>query len=754
MVTLLIGTCIFLFVIVGLLFYIIFRLKHQPVEQQEFNVTEIIQKTTHSYFFSAEGRLLSQSVSPTENQLHLKFRIGQHISEEKKLKNIEKYFESALKFKKNISLKLLEEGENELLRRHDLIFTPVLAGDEVMGIILVFQEMISKNKEKVHQNAHKEMEEQRNYALKQVDEIEAQKNDLELAFKKSSKQHIILQKALLKNERQKEELEKALEIINNHKIELEIANKEIKESSRLKEIFLANTSHEIRTPLNAIIGFTNLLLNSELTENQKRYLDNIKASGNNLLVVINDILDFSKIESGKLTLEQIDFDFRNLIKHTITTLTAKSQEKGIELKYDISPEIPAIITGDPVRLNQILTNLIGNSLKFTNPGGWIRVIATNGKMTGDNLKILFKIEDNGIGISSEKLKYIFQSFTQGESDTTRKYGGTGLGLSIVKQLIELQDGGIEVESQLGKGTAFTFYIMLRVPSLGENNSSPIANKKNTLECNGSNCMNILLVEDNFINQQMAYDTIMNWNNKILIEIAENGKIAVEKVINGNFNLVLMDIQMPEMDGNEATIKIRELPSPKGQTPIVAMTAHALKDEKDKCLKNGMNDYLSKPFDPEELFAKILKFAPNNNTVAANELIKIPTDNKPRIEIAPEAYEYFSTENLKKIYQDNTTKIAKIIGMCHASIPTEIIEIQISFDAKEWEVLRNKAHSLKPKLGYLGMITQQENAKNIEFLSQNHDNHEPKIQDLITQIKNYWEKATPELENYLSTYAIE
>jgi len=754
MVTGLIGTCIFLFFLVGLLFYYIFRLKYKPAAQQEFNVTEIIQKTTHSFFFSAEGRLLSQSVVPAANQLQFKFKIGQHISEEKKLKNIEKYFESALKFKKNISLKLLEDGENELLRRHDLIFTPVLAGDEVMGIILVFQEMISKNKEKEHQNAHKEMEEQRNYALKQVDEIEAQKNDLELAFKKSSKHHIILQKALLKNEKQKEELEKALEIINNHKLELEIANKDIKESSRLKEVFLANTSHEIRTPLNAIIGFTNLLLNSELTENQKRYLENIKDSGNNLLVVINDILDFSKIESGKLTLEQIDFDFRNLIKHTISTLTAKSQEKGIELKFDISPEIPEVLTGDPVRLNQILTNLIGNSLKFTNPGGWIRVIATNGKMTGETLKILFKIEDNGIGISSEKLKYIFQSFTQGESDTTRKYGGTGLGLSIVKQLIELQEGGIEVESQLGKGTAFTFYIMLQVPNLKENNKTHRVNQKNQLNCVGSNCMNILLVEDNYINQQMAYDTIMNWNSKITVEIAENGKIAVDKVINGNFHLVLMDIQMPEMDGNEATQKIRELPTSKSQTPIVAMTAHALKDEKDKCLNNGMNDYLSKPFDPEELFAKILKFAPNTNAMASNELNIKPINNKVDTDTPKEEYEYFNTENLKKIYQDNTAKIAKIIGMCHASIPNEIIEIQKSFDAKEWDVLRNKAHSLKPKLGYLGMLTQQENAKFIELLSQNHDNHEPKIQDLITQIKNYWEKATPELENYLSLYTAE
>ncbi len=745
METILMGIIVGLLLLVSLLFYFIFRIRFQPDAPIDNDSQNIIQKNTLTFQFSPEGILLSQSNIPIDSQFHLHLSIGQHISEHKKLKNLEKYFETALKFKKNISLKLFEEKEMTIIRRHDLIFTPVLINKEVSCVVLVLQEVISKKKENEHLNSHKELEEQRNYALKQIDEIEAQKSELEIAFKKSSKHHIMLQKALRKNELQKAELEKALETINNQKIELEKANKEIKESSRLKEIFLANTSHEIRTPLNAIIGFTNLLLSSELKENQKKYLENIKASGNNLLVVINDILDFSKIESGKLTLEEIEFDFKNLIKHTISTLTVKSQEKGIELKYDISPEIPEVIVGDPVRLNQILINLIGNAIKFTNTGGWVRLMATNGKISDDRIKILFKVEDNGIGIAPEKLHHIFQSFTQGESDTTRKYGGTGLGLSIVKQLIGLQNGEIEVESQSGKGTAFTFYIFMKI---GKNkNAGRIKHQSKSTPQLLSDHMKILLVEDNLINQQLAHDTIKAWNNKIEIDLAENGRLAVEMVIKKSYHLILMDIQMPEMDGIEATRKIRQMGETKNQTPIVAMTAHALKNEKDNCLNMGMDDYISKPFDPEDLFAIISRFCPNQST---NQVEKKETIVSPEPGLDTEkTYVLFNTSNLRKIYHNNNSKISKIVRMCFESIPNELTDIQRSYDLKDWESLRNKAHALKPKLGYLGMSTQQDNAKTLELLSQNPNQDSAKLQEIIFEIKEYWETASSEIEDYLT-----
>ncbi|MBI9065741.1 MAG: response regulator [Salinivirgaceae bacterium] len=744
MENILVGANIILLLGVGMLILIIYRLNTKKEATEVINYSELIQKNTSSLIFDLNGILISTTIKKEENQILGKLQLGDNISEFKEFKNIDKYFESCKKFKKTVSLKLVEREENKIGSRHDLIFTPIQKNEELDSILVISQKIVTKKGDSTHLTQNKELEEQRNYALKQIDEVEAQKSELELAFKKSSKHHIMLQKAMRKIETQKNDLEKALDTINIQKAKLEKANKEIRESSRMKEIFLANTSHEIRTPLNAILGFTNLLLNTDLELSQKKYLDSIKASGNNLLVVINDILDFSKIESGKLTLEQIDFDFRNLVKHTINTLTVKSQEKQIELKYDISDDIPNVIIGDPVRLNQILINLLGNAIKFTSSGGYVRLAATTGKLVDNKIKLLFKIEDNGIGVPKDKLTDIFQSFTQGESDTTRKFGGTGLGLSIVKQLIELQDGEIAVESTIGVGTSFTFYIMLKIGD--DKNVVSKSDKRYSMNRTGSDEMKILLVEDNIINQQLAFDTIKTWNKKIEIDLADNGKIALEKIQANTYHLVLMDIQMPEMDGNEATVAIRKLDSEKCKIPIVAMTAHALKNEKENCLKMGMDDYISKPFDPEDLFDKILKFAPKNTKpINANKSKNENSQSKIPSQIP---FNYFNTKNLIKIYHDNNNKIKKIVGMCFESIPNELIEIQKAFDNKEWDILRNKAHSLKPKLGYLGMEEMQNNAKKIELKSQEQDPEE-QIQSLINSIKNHWQLATPEIKNFIT-----
>jgi len=739
-----------LLIFVGILFFIMYFFRNKNKLQPELDYNNIIQKKTYTLFFNTDGVLQSTSTNNDEKNVMASLKIGQNITEYKKFNNIGKYFESCIKIKKNVSLKLLEDREVESARRHDLIFSPLVENDKVIGVFVISQELIFKNSVEKNNTQQKELVEQRNYALKQIDEIEAQKSDLELAFKKSSKHHIMLQKALRQIEIQKTDLEEALVIINEQKTELEKANKEIRESSRLKEVFLANTSHEIRTPLNAIIGFTNLLLNSDLEIGNRKYIENIKASGNNLLVVINDILDFSKIESGKLTLEQIEFNFENLIKHTLNTIQVRSQEKHIDLKYEISPEIPKILIGDPVRLNQILINLLGNAVKFTNPDGNVRLMATTGKTDEGYIKILFKVEDNGIGIPRDKLHEIFQSFTQAESDTTRKYGGTGLGLSIVKQLIELQRGEITVESTIGKGTAFTFYVILKPGN--PNSETHVKHQKREIDNSPADNMKILLVEDNIINQQLAFDTLKSWNKKIIIDIANNGKIAVEKVEKSDYDLILMDIQMPEMDGNEATVNIRKMPPPKNNTHIMAMTAHALKNEKENCLNMGMDDYISKPFDPDELFMKVLKFAPNNkmNTNLKNVDSFIKTDIEPNYEKEKlVSYNFFHVHNLIKIYQDNKEKIVKIVGMCYDSIPNEIIEIQQAFDNEQWDVLRNKAHSLKPKLGYLGMEEMQGNARDIELFSQQIDKR-AEIQELISSINNQWKLAAPELYSYIHT----
>ncbi len=698
----------------------------------------IIQRITLTLFFNKEGILETTSADIDNNKvLFSSLKQGQSINDYSRIKNVTKYFESCINNKKNISLKFIENDSENITLRHDITFAPSLKDNVLTGVFVISQVTVFRNLNK-NDKRNKELVKQHNTALKQIDEIEAQKTELEQAFKKSSKHHIMLQKALHQIETQKDDLEKALETINAQNKKLEIANKEIRRSSKMKEIFLANTSHEIRTPLNAILGFTNLLLNTNLDSSQRRYIENIKASGNNLLVVINDILDFSKIESGKLSLEQIEFNFKNLIHHTLSTLLVKAAEKNIDIKSNIAPEVPDIIIGDPVRLNQILINLLGNAIKFTGENGKIKLTINVGSSPENYIKLLFKVEDNGIGIMPDKLNKIFQSFTQGESDIARRYGGTGLGLSIVKQLITMQNGDINVESKVGKGTTFTFYVILK----GADKDAAKQNKslnKNVIS-KGADNMNILLVEDNLINQQLAFDTLKSWNSTIKIDLANNGKVALEKVKNTDYNLILMDIQMPVMDGIEATREIRKLSEPKCNTPIMAMTAHALKTEKENCFKIGMNEYISKPFDPQDLFSKILKFT-NNNFIQQEK----PINNKA-IDMQ---FKFFNIDNLKKIYGNSNDKIVKIVELCYESIPNEIAEITKAYENKKWDILRNKAHALKPKLGYLGMNDSQENAKNIEYFSQQ-DKQRDKIASLIADINNSWTDATPEIKDFINS----
>ncbi len=361
-------------------------------------------------------------------------------------------------------------------------------------------------------------------------------DELEKAFKKSSKHHIQLQKALWMNEKQREELKDLVELINKQNVELEKANQEIKESSRLKEVFLANTSHEIRTPLNAIMGFTNLLMSTEPSDIQLGYLKNIKASGDNLLVVINDILDFSKIESGKISFENIGFNLFDMVDNVVSTLNVKAREKNQTLFWKLNPEIPPILMGDPVRLNQIITNLIGNSIKFTSVNGTISLNIDLEEKKEKGVKLTFSVADNGIGIPANKLEGIFESFTQAESDTTRKFGGTGLGLAIVKQLVTLQNGNIWVESELEKGTKFIFMLEFSIGTIDQ--IKPNVQEKIRSAAPLPNDLKILLVEDNRINQQLALDTLRLWNKAILVDLAENGLEAIEKVQQNDYHLIL------------------------------------------------------------------------------------------------------------------------------------------------------------------------------------------------------------------------
>jgi signal transduction histidine kinase/CheY-like chemotaxis protein/ligand-binding sensor domain-containing protein len=390
-------------------------------------------------------------------------------------------------------------------------------------------------------------------------------------------------------------------------IELSESQRRAEEAKQFERQFLANMSHEIRTPMNAIIGMSNLALKTNLNAQQLKYLNGIKTSSQNLLVIINDILDITKIDSGKIEFENIEFSMHDVLNTVHTTLHFKAEEKGLRLIEYLDTEIPKVLTGDPVRLGQVLINIAGNAIKFTEKGK----VEINCHLVEINERahIEFTISDTGIGIPEDKVDKVFDSFTQASSDTTRKYGGTGLGLAISKQLVELQGGRIKVSSKVGQGTSFSFILSFHYA----HESQVIKQQTNTEEYYARKLENVrvLLVDDNSFNQVVAADTLTDLINGVKIDMAENGKIAVEKMESNDYDIVLMDIQMPEMDGLEATRRIRSMQSMKSKIPIMAMTAAASKIEIERCFNVGMNEYISKPFQPLALLEKMAGIVKSN-----------------------------------------------------------------------------------------------------------------------------------------------
>lgn len=544
-------------------------------------------------------------------------------------------------------------------------------------------------------------------------------------------------KSIRTNERRLESLIKErVADLRKQKEELELANIKISQGARMKEQFLANTSHEIRTPLNVVTGYTNLLLNTRVDNQQQKYLRYIKDSSDNLKVIINDILDFSKIEADKLEFENVPFDFVKTIRTTGNHMEIEAAKHGLSLELSFNNISHNVIIGDPVRLNQILSNLVRNSIKFT-PSGTITIDITDQSSNEETIELKINIMDTGIGILPEKLETIFDSFSQASNETTRKFGGTGLGLTIVKRLVEKQKGTIKVTSEIDKGSCFS--IIIPYP---KSDANPLEENKLDYTINPhslSKDIKILLVDDNEINLALAENTLTSFSSQFKIETAMNGMQAVDAASRVLYDIIIMDIQMPEMDGYTATKVIRNrLSAPLCNVPILGMTAHAMSDEREKCLQHGMNEYITKPFAPRHLFELVLNLT-NANATKLGDYIDINEQQMPS----------FAALDPQQLWKNSTGKIDRFIrylSMYANAIPTQIKELETGIKSGKIDEIRILSHTLKTSFRYLGMKKAQTSALEIEKAAL--ENEVVDYKELLKEINICWNNASPEITTYL------
>lgn len=500
-----------------------------------------------------------------------------------------------------------------------------------------------------------------------------------------------------------------------------------KDAVRSKQQFLSNMSHEIRTPMNAIIGFTKVVLKTKLSEKQIEYLNAIKLSGDALIVLIDDILDLAKVDAGKMTFEKVPFKMSASIKAMLHLFEAKIQEKNLKLNKYFDPSINNILVGDPVRLHQIVLNLISNAVKFTSKGN-ISISIKLIHQDEDTQTISFTISDTGIGIPGPKLQTIFENFQQASSGTSRIYGGTGLGLAIVKQLVESQGGTIEVTSEVMVGSSFEFILGFDKVSKDyemEAEEALIAREEQEI--------NVLVVEDIALNQLLMKTLLDDFGFER--EIAANGRIAIEKLEQAKFDIVLMDLQMPEMNGFEATEYIRNVM--KLDIPIVALTADVTTVDVEKCKAVGMNDYISKPVDENELYTKIVsivkksRLAPKKTDLTINEIIE-------------EKKKYTNLSYLLERTKSNPVLMSEMISLYLEQTPPLILTMKDSLQKKDWISLHAAVHKMIPSFSIVGIAQNYESlARKVQDYAMAQELTDD-INDLVVELEKVCTTACHEL----------
>lgn len=520
-----------------------------------------------------------------------------------------------------------------------------------------------------------------------------------------------------------------------------ISAKQAAEQAQLAEQqFLANMSHEIRTPMNAVIGMTHLLYETNPTEAQKEYLDSLRFSADSLMGIISNILDLSKIEANEIEFEKRTFNLLELLKSLQQTFQFKVREKPISVVLEVDPKIKNHLIGDSIRLNQILTNLLGNASKFTKKG----TIGVNAKLvaaTAGKYIIQFQVHDTGIGIAPENIDKIFENFKQADVKITRKFGGTGLGLTIVKQLVELQGGTIEVESKAGNGSIFNITIPFENSGVLQTEVS-VKEDTHHLISKALEETNLLIVEDNPMNQKLIIKILELWNCPF--DIVSDGFMAIEKTLKKKYDIILMDIHMPDLDGCETTKQIRSNPNNINKdTTIVALTAAALLDEKNRALESGMNDFLTKPFSPKQLKKHLGKWL----NLHLEDQDDNSYDQYSRNEIVKLDFTYL----LESCHGDHGF-VKEMIEIFLQEIPIAMSHLGKASEEKNWIKIAEITHRIKTNFMMVGLNVQKETALEIEKAIKTNNFIESEIEAKIRQLKSDSKLAYPLLKKELEFYS--